>query len=228
MAHAVPFLINVRDRFTTTRNLTLWALAVPGAAVHLVDNDSTYPPLLAWYGSLPAGVTLHRLGVNAGPQAIWRVLPRVAGGSPWYATADCDMDMAGVPPDLVARAAGVLEARPDVRKVGPALRVDDLPDTTMGRVTRETEADYWRRPASVNGLECYDANIDVNFYVSRVATPFCYGPALRIAGAYQCRHAPCYYTRENLPEDERWYLERANMHGLYYSPRLLGEVRKRK
>jgi hypothetical protein len=42
---------------------------VPNALPIVVDNDSTYPPLLEWYKTCDCEVIL--LGVNSGPRAPW-------------------------------------------------------------------------------------------------------------------------------------------------------------
>lgn len=209
--------INVRDRYITTRKLTEWCLSLPDVSVHLVDNASTYPLLLEWYKVTSARV--HYLGANLGPTGVFKPIGKyVRNGN--YVISDCDIDPTGVPRDTVERMNRILAANPRIRKVGLAMRIADLPDNSLSDRVCETEAKYWNRCETIDGVSCYHAAIDTTFCMLRFGEPHCYEPALRMAGEYTARHEPWYYTPENLPEDEAYYLKHASMHALYYSPAL--------
>lgn len=213
----VPIFINVRDRFTVTRALTQWCLSLPDVSVHLVDNASTYPPLLEWYKQTTA--TVHHLKANLGPTGVFKPMRGIVRKG-YYALSDCDIDPTGIPDDVIIRACCILENRPEIRKVGLALRIDDLPDNSLTLRVRETEAKYWEREEIIDGIPCYHGAIDTTFCVVRYGESHGYEPAIRMAGDYTARHIPWYYDEHNLPEDEDYYLKRANMHALYYSPAL--------
>lgn len=213
----VHIFINVRDRYITTRRLTEWCLSLPDVQVHLVDNDSTYSPLLEWYKITQARV--HYLRDNLGPTGVFKPIGKfVREGN--YAISDCDIDSTGVPTDAVEKACRILDANPRIRKVGLALRIDDLPESPHREKALSTEAKYWKRCEFIDGIPCYHSAIDTTFCVMRHGEPHCYEPALRMAGEYTARHMPWYYTEENMPEDEDYYLRHASMHALYYSPGL--------
>ena len=72
----------------------------------LVDNASTYQPLLDWYAVCPYRVI--RLNRNDGCYGFWArgEHARKAG---YYVVTDCDLDLSGVPPDVADRLVDVFE-----------------------------------------------------------------------------------------------------------------------
>ena len=66
----IPVYINNRDRLTSTKALTEWLLRAGTKNIVILDNDSTCPPLLEWYKSLPEGTEVVRQG-NLGPWGFW-------------------------------------------------------------------------------------------------------------------------------------------------------------
>ncbi len=213
----IPIFINVRDRLKTTRALAEFCAALPGAEVHLVDNASTYGPLLDWYST--CGLTVHRCE-NGGPRTPWRFANELRDGH--YVVTDCDLDLTGVPCDVLDVLAEALEFCDDICKAGLALRIDDLP---ADHLARTMEAGHWTKRHTAIHRELYYAPIDTTFAMYRAGEPFGYTPALRLAGQYTARHAPWYYDAANLPDDEQHYL--ANMqhaNALFYSPRMKAEA----
>src|SRR5512139_1795296 len=94
----VPIYINNRNRLTTTRRMVEYLRDVPGALPIVVDNASTYGPLLEWYQNCECEVI--RMGGNIGPHAPWFVRDLVRG-APYYVVTDADLDLADVPIDVL-------------------------------------------------------------------------------------------------------------------------------
>lgn len=216
----IPIFINVRDRFTTTKALAEFCVSLPGAEVHLVDNASTYGPLLDWYAN--CGLIVHDMP-NGGPRTPWQLANKLRSGH--YVVTDCDLDLTGVPRDVLSRCVDCLQNNPSICKAGLALRIDDLP---TGHVARTMEAGHWERSVlNADQTRWYVAPIDTTFAMYRVGEPFGYEPALRLAGDYTARHVPWYYDGDNLPDDERYYLDHIeHQNALFYSPRLKGLIEK--
>lgn len=194
----------------------------------MIDNDSGYPPLLEWYDRCEHSV--HRLG-NFGPRAPWSVLDSIIGDAGFYVVSDCDLSIRGVPSNVLEMLALALQEKPQVVKAGLALRIDDLPETAIAHAAREVESGYWdeSRRIEIAGSTWYSAAIDTTFAMYRKGQSFAYEPALRLAGEHQCRHLPWYYSSENLPEDERYYLSNfCHGTGLFYTPRLRDQLLKQK
>ena len=59
---SLPIFINCRDRVTPLRDLVAWLERAGHQRIILVDNDSTYEPLLEFYEQSPHEVV--RLGQN--------------------------------------------------------------------------------------------------------------------------------------------------------------------
>ena len=52
----VPVFINCRDRLTPLAQLVDWLERAGQEEIYLIDNDSAYEPLLAWYERTPHAV----------------------------------------------------------------------------------------------------------------------------------------------------------------------------
>jgi hypothetical protein len=222
----IPVIINNRD--IDCRKLIGQIMSMGGAKqVHMIDNGSTYPPLVEWMDSSKFeddGIHIHRWP-NTGPRAACKLVNELRevwtrSGVEFYATTDSDLDLSGVPSDLLTTCAHFLGTVGGLIKVGPALRLDDLPDTPQGRLAREAESKHWRDRANCsNELECWLADIDTTLAVYRLNPPWdgSYGPSVRLAGAYQARHLPWYNTDANRPPDHQWYLDHCDPQGTFYT-----------
>ncbi len=206
-----PVFVNVFNRLTTTRTLCEQIAKLDGAEVVIIDNDSTWEPLLEWYEDCPFEVV--RLRENLGHHAPWNCGAVNQDPAPFYCVTDCDLDIAGVPAD----ALEVLQ-RPfsmpgmDVVKCGLSLRIDDLPAWQQSVKTWEQR--WWRRP--VAGGAYYAAAVDTTFAMYQrgtdqdIATSVAGVTALRAAMPYTARHVPWYLDGENLDAENANYFATAN------------------
>lgn len=225
---AIPVFITNRDRLGWVRDIVAAVNRLPGAVPVIVDNASTYPPLLEWYAS-QAECRVFRLTENKGPRAAWSVKDEVVGDGGHYVVTDNDLDLSQLPADTMSVLRGLLDSRSDIHKAGLALRIDDLPDTEQGRLAREAESKYWdqsRRFVDPNGREMFNAALDTTFAMYRQTPAYLgqYEPAIRVAGRYTARHLPWYVTPATIADDDRHYLANASMAGLFYSPRMANEL----
>ena len=135
---ATPIVINNFNRLVSLRQQLVFFAQQRLTNVHILDNNSSYPPLLAFYTALDAAgaaapARVHRLGANYGSRALWRsgVFPKSFFDREFVLT-DADI----VPVDYsgscegssyLARFRRELRRWPHVRKVGCALMLHDLP-----------------------------------------------------------------------------------------------------
>lgn len=233
----IPIIINNRDLMP--QNLLRQIMQLDGVGPgQLIDNASTYPPLLEWFkdpGFWPAWFGIYRWP-NSGPRAACRLVNELREqwtklSVEYYATTDSDIDLDGVPANVLQVAAEILRTKPEIVKVGLALRLDDLPDTKPARLARAAEEKHWQNEIEIHirsfdlalqacpSVTAYRADIDTTFAVYRLNPPWdgSYGPSIRLAGRYQARHLPWYHTDTNRPPDYQWYLDHADPTGTYYT-----------
>ena len=178
----------------------------------ILDNGSTYPPLLEWLDVCPYPVI--RLGHNAGCYGFWKGTRQLTLTKP-YIVSDSDLDLSGVPNDVVVRLEEALFLNQDVAKVGLSLEIDDLPEAYPFReAVLNWERKYWTTPAWDGWL----AGIGATFALydparNDLLDKDFYG-AVRLDRPYTARHLPWYIDFENLSDELRYYFERCD-HAAY-------------
>lgn len=209
-----PIFINCRDRVTPLRALVRWLERAGCTRIHLVDNNSTYPPLLDFYASTPH--TVIRLGRNQGHRAIWEcgAVEEHAAGEYYVATDPDIVPVDECPPDALDRFRALLDGHPDRAKVGFGLVIDDLP--SHYRFTRQVqvwEGQFWAAEVEPG---VYDAPIDTTFALHRPGTAFTapgvlpnHARSLRTGYPYVARHTAWYVDSRRPDAEERYYREHA-------------------
>jgi hypothetical protein len=210
----IPVIVNVFNRLTTTRKLCAQLAAMPDVEVIIVDNASTWEPLLEWYKEGCYEVV--RLTQNIGHHAPW-LSGTVSRFSHWrhYCVTDCDLDLEGVPLDLMdvlrAPLVSCMRGLCGVQKSGVSLRIDDLPEWQSDVVNWERR--FWSRPV---GGRYYQAPIDTTLCMYASVLPHRRAMSVggiktvRSAQPYTARHVPWYLDCENLDEENANYFRTAS------------------
>ena len=126
MSKQTPILINCRDRVTPLRELVDWLERAGHERIALIDNGSTWEPMLDYLKASPHSVLFES---NHGARAPWKmgILPT----EPWVYT-DCDIiPIPDCPLHLVDKLQEVLDRWPTCPKAGPGLYLDDVPEDTI-------------------------------------------------------------------------------------------------
>lgn len=211
MADSVPV-------YVTSFNLLTWLQAacariarMPGARVVVVDNASSYEPLLDWYRDCPYPV--YRCHENLGPHAAWR------SGAVWdwkgsdrYAVTDPDLDLDDVPADALARLAEAFDRWPTVRAAGLSLRTDDVPaDFAYRDEAREWEAQYQTERLGHGFFNAVPGGRTFALYDRRRPRSGSGGPVteVRAEAPYAARHRPWYLNTADLPAEYLQYAKKA-------------------
>ena len=206
-----PIFINSRDRLVPLRRLVDWLIAAGYRRIYVLDNDSTYPPLLEYYSHLDAHepmVQVLRLKRNLGHKALWMsgILDILHVSTPYVYTDSDVVPSEDCPSDVLQDMLDALRKYRFLKKVGLGLKVDDITFFAAEK-TREDDAKFYRCKME-NDL--YFASVDTTFALYRNYRHYHLHIAARTSGKRLARHLPWYYDYDHLPEDEKYYVEHAN------------------
>lgn len=196
-----------------------WFACIRGVEPIIIDNASTYQPLLDWYANKnECPFRVIRLDANHGHHApwhqgcvLWGHTHKAMFGSDVYAVTDPDLDFTGVPWDLFDVCIVGFREVPRAIKVGIGLRIDDIPEHANLRVW-QCEGSYWTRDACER---FFYAPVDTTFALYRARTEHRYAmdlgvPTIRAKPPYVARHLPWYWRKDELNDEQQYYFEHAN------------------
>lgn len=197
----VPIVINSRDRVSCLRELVAWLERAGHERIVILDNASTYEPLLDYLAASPH--TIRRLHDNCGSRALW-MHTHEWQREPFVYTDPDVVPLAICPLDAVAHLGELLDRFPDFPKAALGLYTDDIPAALDGVARWErslVSEGRWLAPGVFGSLA------DTTFALYRAGAPFGYH-ALRTGAPYQARHLG-WYAEANPSDEDRYYLARA-------------------
>ena len=196
----IPVFLISFNRFTCLARMVEQLRNFPGIRPVIVDNASSYPPLLDYLARVDVDVI--RLPEHLGKHAPW--LSGLVPHDGWYAATDPDLDLSGCPTDLFVVMREVLEAHPWAIKAGTSLAIDDLPASAWRDDVITWENQFWQDRVDDR---CFNAPIDTTLAVYRPGRAFdpanWLGPAIRLDRPYTARHLPWYATTPTA--EDRYY-----------------------
>lgn len=207
MTNQYPTFIICRDRVSCTTQIVEWLENAGQERIYLVDNDSTYEPLLEYYEK--TNHTVIRLGGNYGQTSPWitGVLEKNVRDNEFFVVTDPDiLPTEECPLDALDYFKDLLDLYSDRTKAGFSLRYDDLPDDYKFKqevIDYEDQFTYWHQPQP--GV--YFAPIDTTFALYRPRASADISYSIRTAYPYVARHLPWYIDSDNLTEEEIYYRE---------------------
>lgn len=207
----IPVIINNFNRLTSTRNMYEFLKNRNFTNVVILDNGSTYPPLLEWYDSLQENEVV-RFNYNFGAHSLFTSgYLKNMGSNDYIVYSDSDLELNPLMPDDFLEIMNSKLLKYNEKKIGLALRIDDVPESCSrncfsGSISHEKQ--FW-----VNELEkeVYHAMVDTTFCLLRSPEKHDYR-ALRIAGNFTARHLPWYQEYSSLNEEEKFFIETASAH----------------
>ncbi len=216
----LAFIINYQ-RLTLPAKMADY-LAECGMRVVILDNDSDYPPLLEYYEETPHEVL--KLGFNYGSAAPFHPAAGVIekyNVTERFIVTDPDLKIDHIPRDWPQVLNEGLDKYDFACKAGFSLRINDLPNTEIGKQARKHEGGYWNLPLGDGRF--YNAYIDTTFCLLR--KNYHDFPAVRAAPPYDAIHVPWYYTSlDSVPEDELYYMRSPKSRGsTYWTGRIADE-----
>lgn len=204
----IPIIINNFNRLTTLKKLIASFEKRGYYNLVIIDNKSTYKPLLDFYDG--TNYKVYRLNKNIGFKALWktRVFLRYMFGYFCYTDSDLEI-IEECPDDFMQQFYEILNTYKEVHKVGFSLKIDDLPD----HFNRKQEVIDWESKFYKNekAKNLYIAPIDTTFALYR---PFSKRgkrdgsqEMIRVGFPYQMRHLPWYKDSNQLSEEEKYYIK---------------------
>jgi len=114
-----------------------------GHKVIIVDNGSTYPPLLQWYKDCHYTVlTTKGAKLSCQNRFIWEMGLHNMIDDNYYAVTDSDLGVSHIPRDFADVLIADIERNPEIIKSGFSLAVDDLPDNPYANKYRASETQH--------------------------------------------------------------------------------------
>lgn len=178
----------------------------------VIDNASSYPPLLDYFEEIKSKVKIHRLKKNYGHLVFWRrkdIFSLYSKG--FYIVTDPDVIPLNPQYNFVKKALMKLLKYPGYTKVGLSLNIDDIPLTYKFRQeVLAWESQFWVKDRD---KMCFIANIDTTMalykpnYMYHVNTFY---KGLRLKKPYIAKHGGWYIDYNNLTGEEQFYLNTVN------------------
>jgi hypothetical protein len=205
-ARTTPIYINVRDRVSDLRNLVTWLEEAGHENIIMLDNQSTYLPLLEFFETSSHEV-IH-LDDNYGAKSLWaaELVP-----DEWFVYTDPDvLPVEECPTDVVDFLHALLSFYTH-SKAGLGFYVEDTPDfrsKDWERALIGITSKQFPNPI-VREMQpgVFDSKIDTTFALYRPNARFMIEPAIRTGHPYVMRHLP-WYRLATPTEEEQYYLER--------------------
>lgn len=207
----VPIFINARDRLGVMKKLVDWLLDAGYRNLIIIDNDSTYPLLLEYYSELERDSRLKiiRLVKNLGYKALWLsgVLEHLKISTPYVYTDPDVIPIETCPKDFVKQLIKILDSNHELRKVGLGIVWEDITLFNKDHY-KKIESNYYE--GTRIGENLYYTQVDTTFALYSNVRHYSLRFSLRTTGDLRIYHLPWYLDYDNLPEDERYYIEHAD------------------
>lgn len=208
----IPVYITNKDRVTPMRKLVEWLLITPDVGkVTILDNGSTYEPLLEWYDEIKQFVSVEMLGEQESLCWVFWAQKREEKETGPYIVTDGDYVPASFcPDDIVGKMVELLERHfhEGYWKVGPGLRIDNLPDCPWRDLVVTGQGPYHRERL---GEGYFRSAIDTSFAVYKGGFGDSQiGHAIRLDAPYLFEHYPWYVWP--LDDEQRYYMAHDRWH----------------
>lgn len=202
----IPIIIVNFNRFIYLKRM-IDSLETKGYSnIIILDNASTYPPLLEYYKECKYEVI--KLKENLGHKAL-----RLSGvinrfNNSYFVYSDPDLELIDeCPNDFLSQMLKVLKENPSIDKLALSLKIDDLPECyNKKEQVIEWESRFYQE--IYKGL--FVADVDTTFALYQPNAIIGYDDAdfaCRTPYPLQCRHLPWYEDSNNISEEDKYYIE---------------------
>ena len=202
----IPVFIISFDRLSYLKTMIESLEKIGVKNIHIIDNNSTYPPLLEFYKETQYDVIY--VGENLGARVFWKSPIFDKYRNDFYVVTDSDLQLVeGCPKDLIPFLFRTLKKYPFVRKVGVSLKIDDIPDDgVLAKDVKQWESQFFKAP--IRGANAFYASVDTTLAIylpDNLAEGIPFLRAIRGAYPYQARHLPWYKREGDISEEDEYY-----------------------
>jgi hypothetical protein len=215
------YIINFNNLDRGFRRLVAWLIDAEMTDINVVDNASTYQPLLDYYTEMSDRLRVVRLDSNYGAYAFWETKMHEST-TRRYIVSDADVvPDAACPKDLVKKMSEVFDRYlPSVVKVGPGIRIDNLPDTYVHKQkVIEHETQFWDKVNQGSGetSDVFCTILDTTFAMYGQGSVFPgWSNQFRLNTPYVVEHIPWYDDSSMVNVERDYYMAHANMDMIHW------------
>lgn len=209
----IPIIIINYNRLADLKTLIKFLQERRHKNIVIVDNNSTYLPLLEYYKEIEKDIKIEYMHKNYGHMVFWEnqdLYKKYSKG--YHIVTDSDIiPNANLPVEYLYKMIRILDNNKHITKVGFALKIDDIPDYYQHKAkVLEWEKKHWENL------------VGENLYLNELDTTFALYPpqyqynllnfysAIRIAGDYTAQHKGWYIDDQNLTDEEIYYFKTAS------------------
>lgn len=209
----IPVFIISYNRLNDLKKLIEWLEKVNLKNIIIIDNNSTYPPLLEYYDSLSYRIV--RLEENLGHLALYKCgLFDDIINSQYYILTDPDIiPLDECPNDFIETFYSFLKYHDEYTKVGFSLKIDDIPDYYESKeIVLAWEKQFQQKEDLFfyKKVRMYDAFIDTTFALYKPGVrpdDKRWWESARSDYPYQARHGSWYMDSQNPTDEDIFYKE---------------------
>jgi len=205
----IPIFVISYNHLTYVRSIVNYLEQANFKNIHIVDNASSYPPLLEYLRTSPH--TVHYMGSNYKHMVLFESLRfKKIIDTEYFVLTDPDvLPVEECPGDFLYVFLDVLLRHPFKNKVGFSLKIDDLPaHYGLKENVIKWEGRFYDKAAKDGETTIYDAPIDTTFALYRPRKQWRttdFFSAFRVGAPYTARHLPWYRDVERMTDEEAHY-----------------------
>lgn len=182
----------------------------------IIDNLSTYPPLLEYYKIIESKVKVEYMNDNYGHKVFFEseILQRKYGKG-YYVLTDADIvPNEKLPIDFMEKMIKYLDKYfKRVTKVGFALKIDDIPNNySLKEKVIKWEKRFWDNPVEkdvyLNWLDTTLAIYKPNY--PSLFNDISYLNGIRVGNNFTAKHGGWYINNLNLTDEQKFYFDTVN------------------
>lgn len=207
----IPIIINNRNRYASLRLLVDTLLRWGQENVTILDNASSFAPLIDYYNEIEKRVNIIRLEENLSNYVIWRPEFEYLRKPPFVYTDSDIVPCDSCPDDTIDFLLKVAATRPmNIQKIALSLRIDDIPDCyAAAPQVRKWEGHMYGNPCGViDSTWLYLSGVGTTFALYLDDQPHTFN-GIRVGYPYIAKHIPWYTDSANPSEEDVYFEEHA-------------------